>query len=163
MSNSTPTNHFAPASGEPLANLVPIGQYIKDLSFENPNILRYAAEKKSPPEVSINVQVQAHQAAESVFEVELIVTVEGKYEEEVALVIELTYAGVFASQLTDPDQLKPLMLIEAPTLLFPFARQIIASITQQGGMMPPLLLQPMDFSQLYENQQVAEPLAASAN
>lgn len=141
-------------SDNPALGVSILAQYTKDLSFENPKILKNLSEKKGAPEMNINIQVQANQAGEKVFEVELLVTAEGKVEGETSFVVELTYAGLFGVPTEDKDVLKPFLLIECPRLLFPFARNIVADVTRDGGM-PPLMLTPVDFSELYRQQNEA--------
>lgn len=142
-----------PPTGTQPANLpvTILAQYIKDLSFENPHIVKSLAEQRSTPKMNINIQVQANQAGEKVFEISLHVQAEAKYEKETAFIIDLTYAGLFGVEETDKEVLKPFLLIECPRLLFPFARNIVAEVSREGGM-PPLMLNPVDFAQLYDQQ-----------
>lgn len=133
-----------------------LAQYIKDLSFENPHIVKSLAEQRGTPKMNINIQVQANQAGEKVFEISLHVQAEAKYEKETAFIIDLTYAGLFGVEETDKEVLKPFLLIECPRLLFPFARNIVAEVSREGGM-PPLMLNPVDFGQLYDQQKEQAP------
>jgi len=130
-----------------------LGQYVKDFSYENPHVLKNTAEKKGTPDMNVNIQVQAQQAGEQLFEVELIVHVEGKIQGDPAFMVELTYAGIFNIPHAEPEEIKKTVLIECPRLLFPFARNLIAAVTQEGGVMPPFLLNPIDFEALYKSQQ----------
>jgi preprotein translocase subunit SecB len=125
------------------------GQYIKDFSFENPNS-PHSLQTKGEPSIEINIDVGATKLFEAVYEVALTISVKGTDEEKPLFVIELVYAGVFTfSNMTD-DKLQPSLLIDCPRLLFPFARSIIANVTSDGGL-PPLLLQPVNFAQLFLN------------
>ena len=125
------------------------GQYIKDFSFENPNS-PHSLQTKVEPSIEINIDVGATKLFEAVYEVALTISVKGTDEEKPLFVIELVYAGVFTfSNMTD-DKLQPSLLIDCPRLLFPFARSIIANVTSDGGL-PPLLLQPVNFAQLFLN------------
>jgi preprotein translocase subunit SecB len=125
------------------------GQYIKDFSFENPNS-PHSLQTKGEPSIEINIDVGAKKLFEDVYEVALTISVKGTAEEKPLFVVELVYAGVFTfSNMTD-DKLQPSLLIDCPRLLFPFARSIIANVTSDGGL-PPLLLQPVNFAQLFLN------------
>ena len=123
------------------------GQYIKDFSFENPNS-PHSLQPKSEPSIEVNIDVGAKKLFDDVYEVALTISVTGTDGKSPLFVIELVYAGVFTfSNMTD-EKLQPSLLIDCPRLLFPFARSIIANVTSDGGL-PPLLLQPVNFAQLF--------------
>jgi preprotein translocase subunit SecB len=127
-------------------------QYIKDLSFENPNVLRIITQPSaSTPEVSFNLGVQVNAIGPESFEVTLSVRAEAKRDGIVAFIAELAYAGVFTITGAPQEQLEPILFIEAPRLLFPFARAIIADLTRDGGYTP-LMLNPIDFVELYRRK-----------
>jgi preprotein translocase subunit SecB len=123
-------------------------QYIKDFSFENPNAPRTYGPQQAQPAINIQINVAANNASETDYEV--ILTIEGKAETSGTLMFnfELIYAGIFRIQNVPKESLHPFVMIECPRLLFPFARNIIASTTQNAGY-PPLLLDPIDFVGLY--------------
>ena len=152
---SMPTNGgqtaTPPPSGQPQLNV--LAQYIKDFSFENPNAPRML-NNTAQPQISIQINVQANPVNATDFEVEL--KLEGKAEVagSVMFSFELTFAGVFRLQNIPQQQLHPIVLIECPRLLFPFAREIIANNVRNGGF-PPLLLDPIDFVQLYQQRMQA--------
>jgi preprotein translocase subunit SecB len=125
-------------------------QYVKDLSFENPNAPNSLALRQQP-QIAVNVNVNARPLAEHTFEVQLVISAEAKQEDQVAFVVELTYAGVFTLNGIAEEHVRPVLLIECPRLLFPFARAILAEATRDGGF-PPLSLQPIDFAQLFRQQ-----------
>lgn len=138
-----------------------LAQYIKDLSFENPNAPRSLGPADQQPEINIQVNVSAQGLSETDAEVSL--RIEGKAERKEGLLFsfELVYAGVFRVQNVPPENMQPLMMIECPRLLFPFAREIIATVVRDGGF-PPLLLDPIDFVGLYrQNMERAQPQQAS--
>lgn len=147
------------ATNPTIPSLSSLGQYIKDLSFENPNAPQSLAPRENGPNISIAVNVNAKQLAEFDFEIEL--TLEGKAEEADGLMFqfELLYAGIFRIQNIPAENLQPVVMIECPRLLFPFARQIVADCVRNGGF-PPLYIDPIDFAGLY--QQKMAQLAASA-
>jgi preprotein translocase subunit SecB len=127
-------------------------QYIKDLSFESPNVLRIMTETSTQaPEVSFNLGVQVNPIGPDTFEITLTVRAEAKRESVVAFIVELAYAGVFALSGIPQDQTEPILFIEGPRLLFPFARAIIADLTRDGGYTP-LMLNPIDFVELYRHK-----------
>ncbi|MCF2521288.1 protein-export chaperone SecB [Bradyrhizobium sp. G127] len=140
-------------NGAPLENNAPpqlniLAQYIKDFSFENPNSPNSLTTQEQQPQINIQINVTATAIAESDFEVAL--TIEGKAENESLLLFgfELVYAGVFRILNVPQESLHPFIMIECPRLLFPFAREIVASAVRNGGF-PPLMLDPVDFVGLY--------------
>jgi preprotein translocase subunit SecB len=134
-------------------------QYVKDLSFENPRAPQVFTSNDRAPQVQVNVDVGARQVAENVYEITLVLNAEAKAGEDTVFVVELTYAGLFTVPPLPQEQLRPLLLIECPRLLFPFARAIVADATRDGGF-PPLMINPIDFAALYRRQ--AETAAAPA-
>ncbi|WP_374546052.1 protein-export chaperone SecB [Rhodoblastus sp.] len=134
------------ASAAPALNC--LVQYCKDLSFENPNAPRSLGPQDKSPNINIQVNVNAKQLADQDFEVELLL--EGSAGEDANLLFkfELTYSGVFRLINIPNEQTHPVVMIECPRLLFPFARQIVADSVRNGGF-PPLYLDPIDFAALY--------------
>ena len=126
-------------------------QYVKDLSFENPNAPG-SLQSNEQPRIEINVNVNARKAGDEVFEVELKITAKALAGEMTAFVIELLYAGLFGLKNVPEEALEPFLIMEAPRLLFPFARRIISDCSRDGGF-PPLMLEPIDFASLYMAQQ----------
>ena len=127
-----------------------ISQYTKDLSFENPNAphsFQTMAENK--PNIEVNIGVGTNKLNEESFEVELKINVQAKNNDSNTFVIELVYAGVFGLKNVPEESMQPFLLIQAPTILFPFARRVIADASRDGGF-PPLLLEPIDFTGLYQ-------------
>jgi len=151
-------NGNPPDAAPPQLNV--LAQYTKDLSFENPHAPSSLAPQSQPPQINIQINVGANPVAETDYEVML--TVEGKAENTSGLIFsfELVYGGVFRLLNIPPENLSPMLLIECPRLLFPFAREIIATAVRDGGF-PPLLLDPVDFVGLYR-QNMARQAAAQA-
>ncbi|CAH1657152.1 MAG: protein-export chaperone SecB [Chelatococcus sp.] len=149
MSDISTNGTGAPADTTPSLNA--LAQYIKDLSFENPNAPRSLTPQQQGPEISIQVNVGANQLAETDFEVDL--TLEGKATigNDVLFVFELVYGGVFRLRNIPQEHLHPTVMIECPRLLFPFARQIVADSVRNGGF-PPLFIDPIDFAALYRQK-----------
>src|SRR5882724_4556345 len=151
----------APPEAGPPPQLNVLAQYTKDLSFENPNAPASLAPQSQPPQINIQINVGANNLAESEYEVAL--TVEGKAENagKVLFSFELVYAGVFRIVNVPAENLHPLVMIECPRLLFPFAREIIATAVRDGGF-PPLMLDPVDFVGLYRQNMERQAAAQAA-
>ena len=125
-------------------------QYVKDLSFESPAAPDCFVKTLGQPDVQIGVNVSAKRVNETLFEVELMLTATAKIEEKILFVAELSYAGLMSATNISDDNIQPLMMIEGPRLLFPFARAIMSDTTRDGGFLP-LNLNPIDFVALYRN------------
>lgn len=146
MSN---TGNGGQATDQQPPQLNVLAQYVKDFSFENPNApTSLGAFQQAQPEIQIQINVQVNSLTETDFEV--ILKTEGKAEREgsVLFSFELSFGGVFRIQNVPQESLHPVVMIECPRLLFPFAREIISSAVRNGGF-PPLLLDPVDFVALY--------------
>jgi preprotein translocase subunit SecB len=139
-------------SSEPQVSI--LAQYIKDLSVENPSAPQVFSWQVQPGlDVQFNIAVNG--AAENVHEVMLKIEVSARSENGVHFVVDLSYAGLFGLRNLPDEALQPFLLIEAPRLLFPFARQIIAEAVSSTGF-PPLLLDPIDFTAAYMAQLQAQ-------
>ena len=136
---------------EKLPQLNVLTQYIKDFSFENPNAPRSLTPPQQQPAINIQINVNVKGLAENDYEVEL--KIEGKADSagSVLFGFDLTYAGVFRIQNVPQENMHPLVMIECPRLLFPFAREIVATAVRDGGF-PPLLIDPIDFVALYRQK-----------
>ncbi len=141
------------ATGQPGINV--IAQYVKDLSFENPGAPATLRPQGTSPNISVSVGVQPRPVSDTDIEVELRLEARAVDGETTLFAIELVYAGVFRLVNVTQETINPIMLIECPRLLFPFARQIIAAASQNGGF-PPLLLDPIDFVALYRQRMVSQ-------
>jgi preprotein translocase subunit SecB len=128
-----------------------LGQYLKDLSFESPNAPQALGPQQPQPEINISVNVNARNLAATDFEVELQLDAKASSQEKVVFAAELIYAGTFRLENFPQQMLHPAILIECPRLLFPFARQILAEATRNGGF-PPLMLDPIDFASMYQRR-----------
>jgi preprotein translocase subunit SecB len=137
-----------------------LAQYLKDLSFENPSAPQSLAPQQTAPEISIGVNVNARNLAPTDFEVELQLEANAQLQGKVIFAAELKYAGLFRLENFPPNMMHPAVLIECPRILFPFARQILAEATRQGGF-PPLMLDPIDFAGMYQKR-MAQQSAATA-
>lgn len=128
-----------------------MGQYIKDLSFENPGAPDSLRPGAGQPNIDLTIDVQARKLDEQTYEVALILGANAKRDDAALFVAELVYAGLFQITGIDDVSREPFLLIECPRLLFPFARRILADATRDGGF-PPLMLEPVDFAALYRRQ-----------
>jgi preprotein translocase subunit SecB len=139
------------ANGEDTAAAVGvISQYVKDFSFENPNA---PAIYQTPvtPAVDIQFNIASAQVGEEVYEVVLKIEVKATHEGQVAFLVDLSYAGLFGMRNVPAEAIEPFLLAEAPRILFPFARRILADAVRDGSF-PPLMLEPLDFAGIYQAQ-----------
>ena len=125
-----------------------LAQYMKDLSFEAPGAPNILREMKSNPSIGVNVAVNANALGNDTYDVVLKLEAKATMEEKVVFNVELEYGGVFRVSGFPQEHVTPVIYIECPRLLFPFARQIMASTVQSSGF-PPLMLEPIDFAQLF--------------
>ena len=170
MSESTPAPAAPSAAGQPIPPLTVNVQYVKDLSFEVPNGPEIFASLRSAPQVQINLDVQARrlQEGQSVFEVVLSVRAEATEPPSnggagrPVFIAELAYAGIFTMTNVPDETVEPMLLIECPRLLFPFARSIISDVTREGGF-PAVLLQPIDFIALWQQRRQQRAATSAVN
>jgi preprotein translocase subunit SecB len=154
MVDQDPTNPV-PSNGElqgadDLPQVAALAQYIKDLSVENPSSPQ-VFQWQDQPQLDVQFNINVNRASEDVHEVVLKIDASARSASGVHFVIDLSYAGLFALRNVPDDALAPFLLVEAPRLLFPFARQVIASAVQDAGF-PPLMLDPINFEAVYNNQ-----------
>ena len=149
MSSSTNGGNPEQEGGQP--NLGVIAQYIKDFSFENPNAPNSLMQQQQPPQIAIQINVNPNQLSNTDFEVELKIEGKAEIDNKVLFAFDLNYGGVFRLTNIPQENIGPLLMIECPRLLFPFARELISSAISNGGF-PPLLLQPIDFVGLYQRR-----------
>jgi preprotein translocase subunit SecB len=149
-------------------------QYVKDLSFEVPGAPHIYSQLKAQPQVSINLDVQARrvQEGQNIYEVAIVIRAEAHdiaaqtngqaaNPPVTVFVAELTYAGVFTLNGLPENAVEPVLLVECPRILFPFARNILSDVTRDGGF-PPVLLQPIDFVALWQSRRQAAAAPAVA-
>jgi len=146
------------SGAQPSLNI--LAQYVKDLSFESPGAPLSLRPREKAPSININVNVGANPIAEGDFDVVLTLNAQAGEGKDVLFNVELVYGGVFRIQGVPQEHMLPLLFIECPRLLFPFARQIIAEATRNGGF-PPLMIDPIDFAQMFQ-QRMAEEQAKAA-
>ena len=141
------------------SQLIIHAQYIKDFSFENPNAPKVLIEDLGQPDVEINVSVAAKLIGNNQYEVVLNLGAKAVASEIPIFLVDLTYAGLVSPQGVAEDDINPLIMIEGPRLLFPFARALISNATRDGGFMP-LNIQPVDFVAVYQHNLEGQSAAA---
>jgi len=167
MSETTPAPQPAMPANVPLVVNI---QYVKDLSFEVPGAPGIYTTLRAQPQVAINLDVQARRITEggNQYEVTLMIRAEatdpnaqvpgqtgGQASPSVVFIAELAYSGVFTLSGLPDNAVEPVLLVECPRLLFPFARNILADVSREGGF-PPVLLQPIDFVQLWQSRRAQQ-------
>ena len=125
------------------------GQYIKDLSFENPRAPQSLLALNEPPEIEVNVDLAAQRLQDNLFELGMHISARAKHDKQTLFLCELTYGGLFEVRAEDETHYEPLVLIDCAFILFPFARRVVADVTRDGGF-PPLQVEPINFAALYE-------------
>ena len=150
------------SNGAASPSLTILAQYTKDLSFENPGAPRSLQARENAPDININVNVNANPLSDSDFDVVLTLNADAKDGDRVLFHTELVYGGVFRITDFPQEHMLPLLFIECPRLLFPFARQIIADVTRNGGF-PPLMIDPIDFAQMFTQRMAEEQARAQVS
>jgi len=136
------------------------GQYIKDLSFENPHAPQSLLAAEERPGIDVNVDIKAQKLQDNIYEMTLHIATRAVAGSNTLFLVDLAYAGIFQISNIPPEHIEPLILIDCPFVLFPFARRVIADVTRDGGF-PPLMLDPIDFHALYlQNRAKTEAVAS---
>ena len=139
-----------------------LAQFVRDFSFENPrapDALRTAS--AAQPQIDLGVEMNARGRDDGFFEVDLKLSAKANREDGPIFIVELMYGGVFQIGGVAPEDMEPVLLIECPRYLFPFARKIIADVTSDGGY-PPFMLDPIDFAGVYQARKAQEAQAGHA-
>jgi len=136
----------------PTVQVQVVGQYLKDLSFENPNIGKLLQEPGDNPNLNLKINVNAQAVGTDRYESAIDFNAQASNQHGIIYELELVYAGLFKIQNIPQQSLEPFLLINCPSILFPFLRRIVADISREGGF-PPLLLDPFDFANLYVRRQ----------
>ncbi len=153
--NDAPVANGATAAEDNMPAMRVLAQYVKDLSFENPNAPASLRDGEQP-KIDLQLDVSARGMEDpQVFEVDLKISAKSERDGQALFVAELVYSGLFQFSGITQESLEPMLLIECPRILFPFARQIIADCSRNGGF-PPLMLDPMDFASLYFQQRQSQ-------
>ncbi|CAN1723463.1 Protein-export protein SecB [Hyphomicrobium sp. 1Nfss2.1] len=142
----------AAKSAPPPVQVKVVAQYIKDLSFENPNIERIIKDPGDQPNLQLSINVGAKGMGPSLYESTIDFNAQAVNKNGEIYQLELVYSGLFRIENIPEQALEPFLLVNCPTILFPFVRRIVADLTREGGF-PPLLLDPFDFASLYMSRQ----------
>jgi preprotein translocase subunit SecB len=134
-----------------------LAQYIRDLSFESPHAPESLRAGPQPPQVDLGVELNARGRPDGFFEVELKLNARAARESEAVFHLELLYAGLFQIVGVADQDMEPVLMVECPRFLFPFARRIIADLTAEGGF-PPFMLEPLDFAGIYAQRKASGDL-----
>ena len=153
-------NSVADAPQGPMLSV--LAQYTKDQSFENPGAPNSLRSGLAAPQIGVNIEIGRQMLDDDTVEVTLMLKAEARRENDVAFIAELEYSGLFAFQGVGIEEIQPLIMIECPRLLFPIARQIMASMTQNGGF-PPILLDPPDFAAMFRDEMMRRAQDAAVN
>lgn len=129
-----------------------VGQYLKDLSFESPKAPHSLKHPGDNPNLQVDIHVNANKLGDDSYESAIQLKAHASNSDGTIYIIEAVYAGAFEVKNIPQDALEPILLINCPTILYPFLRRVIADATQEGGF-PPLLLDPIDFANLYQQRQ----------
>ncbi|WP_297691321.1 protein-export chaperone SecB [Phenylobacterium sp.] len=125
-----------------------LAQFIRDLSFENPRAPESLRTGAAQPQIDLGVEMNARGRDDGLYEVDLKLSATAQREDGALFVVELLYGGLFQIGGVAAEDMEPVLLIECPRYLFPFARRVIADVTSEGGF-PPFLLDPIDFAGVY--------------
>ena len=142
----------APQTGANGADATPgirvMAQFIRDLSFENPRAPDSLRNTQGPPQIELGVEMNARPRMDNLYEVDLKLTATAKSNDESVFAVELVYGGLFQINGVSEADLEPVLLIECPRFLFPFARRVVSEMTTEGGF-PPFMIDPIDFGAIY--------------
>ncbi len=153
LKKTRPTDdHAVPADGQQQIQAKIFSQYIKSLSFENPNFRRLVTSPGDMPNVKVEVNVGAQRIENDIYETAIEFKATASNNLGTIYVLESVYAGMLKIESIPEDALEPFLLISGPTMIFPFLRRLVADITREGGFTP-LLLDPIDFGELYLRRQ----------
>jgi preprotein translocase subunit SecB len=137
-----------------MSNIKIVSQYIKDLAFELPSAPQVFLNQQDKPNIEISIDIDAKKIAEEVFEVTLKISANATIENDPFFNCRLAYCGLFSLQKLEGEMLEQILLIYCPNLLFPFLRRIITNVTSDAGLSP-LMLDPIDFADLYNRRKAA--------
>ncbi len=137
-----------------MSNIRIISQYIKDLSFNLPNSPQVFLSPQDKPNINLSIDIDAKKVSNEIYEIILKISADAKIKNEQFFNCSVSYAGAFELKNIEGDMLEQVLLIYCPNLLFPFLRRIIANITTDAGIAP-LMLDPIDFAQLYSRRKAA--------
>ena len=140
----------------PVTPIELLAQYVKDLSFETPSSPQIFQDlRQNMPDIPVEIECETEELKENQHEVILKIHSEATIAQKTVFILELSYAAVIKIGDISEEHIKPMLLIETPRLMFPFARKVVSDITIQGGF-PPLMLQIVDFKDIYLKKYASE-------
>ena len=139
------------AEQAPAGQIRVVGQFIKDLSFENPMVEKIGKQSTSQPNINLTVNVTSQQRGEELYESTIECTAHATDDNGTVFLMEIQYGGLFGLKNIPNDAIEPLLHVNGASLLFPYLRRLVGDITREGGF-PPVLLDPIDFGRLYLEQ-----------
>ena len=152
MTDATPATPAADPNGGGAQPTMPgfriLAQYVRDLSFENPRAPD-SLRMEGKPQIDMGVELNAAGRPDGLFEVDLKLSIKASTDTAPVFHVELLYGGLFQLQGVNEQDIEPMLLIECPRYLFPYAREIVARATADGGFYPPFMLDPIDFAGIY--------------
>jgi preprotein translocase subunit SecB len=148
MTDIDPGADAPEGQGAELPGIRILTQFIRDLSFENPRAPEVLRSGGQQPQIELGVEMNARGRDDGFFEVDLKLSARANRDDGPLFVVELLYGGMFQITNVPAEDIEPVLLIECPRYLFPFARRIIADVTSEGGF-PPFMLDPIDFAAVY--------------
>ncbi len=152
MADTTPQTPPASSYGMPLTIH---SQYVKDLSFENPGAPAALRPATTPPDIDVDIYMDAkrlqHERFPFYYEVTLTLNANARRDGKTIFIAQILYAAAVSVTNVPEEKHQPLLLIEVPKILFPFIRHLLSELTQQAGY-PPLLITPVDFNAMYMSQ-----------
>lgn len=149
----TPADADAPIQGQPAGpGFRILAQYVRDLSFENPRAPE-SLRIDGKPKIDLGVEMSANGRQDGLFEVDLKMSVKATHEDKPVFQVELVYGGLFGLHGVSEQDVEPMLLIECPRYLFPYAREVISKATGDGGFYPPFQIDPIDFGAIYMSRQ----------
>jgi preprotein translocase subunit SecB len=140
------------AGGDATPGVRILAQFVRDLSFENPRAPESLRGNAAQPQIDLNVEMNARARPDGLYEVDLKLAATALNDGQLNFQVELLYGGLFQINAASEADLEPILLIECPRFLFPFARRVIADVTTDGGF-PPFMLEPIDFAAVYSARQ----------
>lgn len=155
-----PGNGNAAAAAMPQIQVRILGQYVKDLSFENPNVHKLFQGQPEAPNLKLEINVEPAQVGPDVYESAIVFKAEASAKLGTIYEMELIYAGLFEIKGAPPQALEPMLQVNCPSLLFPYVRRLVSDLTREGGF-PPLLLDPVDFASLFMKKREAAVAGAA--
>lgn len=138
------------------------GQYVKDLSFENPRAPQSLIATDEKPKIEVTVDLNASKLRDDLYEVGLRIGVKANVKDQPLFLTDLEYAGLFTLQNIPEERLQQILFVDCPFVIFPYARRVISDVTRDGGF-PPLMLEPIDFFAMYKKRAEAQAQAETAS